>query len=701
MRNHRHILTLFALVFAALVASAQGVVKWTAKCEMKTASTGDIILTAANEPGYHFYSFDGDEYNPLKIVVTEQDGVKITGQPTASVAPQSHFDNILKITQKYWGGTVSFTIPFEITDKKDHKIIVSASWQACNDDSCTAPETKRLQVKAEYAKEGLPADEPAAQQPADTAEHTAVDTAPAAQPDDTIPAEETTATEVETVETDAPTETATAPAASENLWWEPTGERAQSSQPESPWAIILFGFIGGLAALLTPCVWPLIPMTISFFLKKSGTRRDANGKKIKKKFVFSTDALIYGASIVVIYVVLGLLITMIFGAGKLNEMSTSAVFNIIFFAILVIFAISFFGAFDIKLPEKWSNAMDSRAEKTTGLLSIFFMAFTLVLVSFSCTGPIIGTLLVEAASQGEIAGPALGMLGFALGLAVPFSIFAMFPTLLQEMPKSGGWLNSVKVVLGFLELILALKFLSVADMAYGWRILDREVFLSLWIVLFAMLGFYLLGKITFPHDDKVEKTGVFRFILSIIPFAFAVYLIPGLWGAPLKVTSAFVPPSSTQDFNLHAPKHEYKEFDDYDEAMTYAADNNLPVLIDFSGYGCVNCRKMEVAIFDDDNVAEAIADNFVFVKLMVDDRTPLKEPITVDDNGKAKTLTTQGEKWTYLQTHKFGENSQPSYIMLDNAGYPLAEPTHYDESVDNFLKFLDKGLNAYSKTKNQ
>lgn len=700
MSNSKKIYLLLVVMLTAMAASAQSVVKWSMKAEMTSSTEGKLVLTAVNSPGYHFYSFDGDEYNPLVIKVEDQPGVKFIGSPKPSKAATSHFDDILKITQKYWDGTVTFTVPFVITDKQDHKLSANVSWQACNDDSCTAPESKKLQADAEYAKAGLPVAAASDDQKAQDAAPKEIET-PSQEPEptdvatDTLPKESDLAASTQTPADSLPATTLTADKAT---WWEPTGNKAASTDNSSYWTILLMGFLGGLAALLTPCVWPLIPMTISFFLKKTGTKRDANGKKIKKKFVFSTDAMIYGLSIVVIYVVLGLLITVAFGPGMLNELSTSAIFNIIFFAILVIFAVSFFGAFDIKLPESWSNAMDSRAEKTTGLISIFFMAFTLVLVSFSCTGPIIGTLLVEAVSDGNLMGPAMGMLGFSLGLAIPFSLFAMFPTLLQEMPKSGGWLNSVKVVLGFLELILSLKFLSVADMAYGWRILDREVFLALWIVMFALLGLYLMGKITFPHDDKVEKVGVFRFMLAIVPLSFAVYLLPGLWGAPLKVTSAFVPPTSTQDFNLHISENDYKVYNDYDEAMRVAAAEGKPVLVDFSGFGCVNCRKMEVAVFEDEGVASLINDNFVFVTLMVDDRKPLKQPMEViDENGNKKLLTTEGEKWTYLQTHKFGENSQPTYIILDNEGYPLSDPAHYDESVPKFVDFLNKGIDEYNK----
>ncbi|MDE5900096.1 MAG: thioredoxin family protein, partial [Muribaculaceae bacterium] len=470
----------------------------------------------------------------------------------------------------------------------------------------------------------------------------------------------------------------------DHAWWTPVEAEGETPVSESSLlSIFIWGFLGGLLALITPCVWPMIPLTVSFFLKKNGTR----GKSIR-------EALIYGASIVVIYLVLGLLITVFFGASKLNDLSTNAVFNLIFFALLVVFAISFFGAFDIKLPSRWTNSMDSKAESTTGLLSIFFMAFTLVLVSFSCTGPIIGTLLVEAATQGNLIGPAVGMGAFALALAIPFALFAIFPSWLKEMPRSGGWLNSVKVVLGFLELALSLKFLSVADLAYGWHILDREVFVSLWVVIFTLLGLYLLGKIRFPHDSPVESTGVGRFFMSLISLSFAVYLLPGLWGAPLKSVSAFVPPLFTQDFNLYE-QGEYRVFDDYEEGMRYAADNNRPVLMDFSGFGCVNCRKMEGAVFDTDEISSILGENFVVIELMVDDKTPLPRPFTVQENGKSVTISTIGEKWSYLQRYKFHANSQPYYIVLDNDGNALSGSAGYDEDIPKFKNFLEEALQKY------
>lgn len=430
-------------------------------------------------------------------------------------------------------------------------------------------------------------------------------------------------------------------------------------------------------------------MTVSFFLKKSGSR----AKSI-------TNAAVYGISIIVIYLVLGLVVTGIFGANELNAIATNAVCNVVFFLLLVVFAVSFFGAFEITLPSSWGNAADSTAEKTTGILSIFFMAFTLVIVSFSCTGPIIGTLLVEAASMGSSLGPAVGMGGFALALAIPFSLFAMFPSMLKRLPKSGGWLNTVKVVLGFIELALSLKFLSVADLAYGWHILDRETFLALWIAIFGLLAMYLLGVFRFNSDGgKREGIGVTRFMLALASLAFTVYLIPGLWGAPLRATSAFVPPLSTQDFNLYG--EERVQYDNFDEGMQAAARARKPVLIDFSGYGCVNCRKMEGAVLDKQQVKQLITDRFVSVKLMVDDKKAMPQPVYVEENGRQVELETYGDMWSYLQRSKFGANSQPYFVVLDERGGLLSGPAVYDEDVDKFMSFLNNGLNKHQANATQ
>ena len=540
-------------------------------------------------------------------------------------------------------------MPYKITDKaKIDKISGIISFQGCNDQSCIAPS----KIVFSYPIKS-----------------------------DTI-----TETNEEKQETNI-----SEPNISEDntdLWAPvnlPKGDENAEIGTQPWWYIFLLGFGGGFIALLTPCVWPLIPMTVSFFLKKNSNK----SKSIR-------EAMLYGVSIIVIYLLLGLTITAIFGASKLNELATNAIFNLAFFFLLLVFAISFFGAFDIKLPSKWSTSVDNKAESTTGLLSIFFMAFTLALVSFSCTGPIIGTLLVEAASSGDIVGPAIGMTGFALALALPFTLFAIFPSWLKEMPKSGGWLNSVKVVLGFLELALSLKFLSVADLAYGWGILDREVFICLWVIIFAMLGFYLLGKLRFSHDTPVEHTSIFRFFLAMTSLSFSLYLIPGLWGAPLKSVSAFVPPLYTQDFNLYGDNN-FVEFDNYEEGMAYASKKNLPVLIDFSGYGCVNCRKMEGAVFDTEEVKEIISQNYVLIKLMVDDKQSLDKPMDVKENGKTVRLSTIGDKCSFLQRHKFGANSQPYYIILDNKGNAISTPAYYDENLPEFINWLNTGIENYNK----
>ena len=484
------------------------------------------------------------------------------------------------------------------------------------------------------------------------------------------------------------------------------GDKAKGDEAkgegQSIWWIFVMGLLGGLLAIFTPCVWPIIPMTVSFFIKRGGAAKGTTNAQVVR------DAILYGLSIVIIYVGLGLLVTLIFGASALNALSTNAVVNIIFFLILVVFAASFFGAFEITLPSSWSTALNSKSSNTTGFLSILLMAFTLVIVSFSCTGPIIGTLLVEAAGKSLLA-PAMGMLGFAIALALPFSLFAMFPSVLKKLPKSGGWMNTFKVTLAFLELALALKFLSVADLAYGWHILDREVFVSLWIVIFSLLGCYLLGLISFPHDDEDHrKTSVSRLFLAIISLSFAMYMVPGLWGAPLRAISAFAPPMTTQDWvmtpggqvigeRLEVKGGDYKTmtnhggqstFTDYEEGMAYAKENNMPVFLDFNGFGCVNCRKMEAAVLSKPEVAEHMH-KYVLISLIVDDKTKLEEPITVEENGKTVTLKTIGDKWSHMQRTHYQSNAQPYYVQLDADGNRIVEGSYaYDEDIEKFLNWL-------------
>ena len=642
-------LTILMVVFSIVSATAQMLepVKWKSSAKMDNDSIGSIEITANIEDGWHLYAMNIPEGGPKPTQITFEtlENVELIGEITPSTPAHEFIDNtVFHMKLGQWDNSVTFTQKFRLVDSSVDGYVITGniSFQACNDQTCTAPSKKKISLK----KGNL------------------------------SPKKEISTT-TKTINNQK----------SEKDTWKPIEilDETQDVSNSSLWYIFILGFAGGFVALLTPCVWPMIPMTVSFFLKQNGSR----AKSIR-------DAMIYGVSIIVIYLVLGIAITIIFGPSMLNDLATNAIFNLIFFALLLVFAISFFGAFDIKLPSKWSNSVDNKAENTTGLLSIFFMAFTLALVSFSCTGPIIGTLLVEAATSGDITGPVVGMAAFAFALAIPFSLFAIFPSWLKEMPRSGGWLNSVKVVLGFLELALALKFLSVADLAYGWGILDREVFVSLWIVIFALLGMYLLGKIRFSHDGPTEHVSITRFFLALISFSFAMYLIPGLWGAPLKSVSAFVPPLYTQDFNLYEGG-KFQEFDDYDEGMAYAEKNGKPVLIDFSGYGCVNCRKMEGAVFDTPEVEDIIKNDFVLIKLMVDDKKALSQPMIVTENGEETSLETVGEKWSYLQRHKFKANSQPYYIVLDNNGNALTKPTYYDEDLDKFIAWLNEGAEKYKK----
>ncbi len=659
----KHVILLLIAIAGAFTAAAQTLqpVTWSVTTESTSRTEATVVLHAKVEKGWHLYGLTLPDDGPNATQITFQlpEGIKTDGPLTPSVQPVEKFDPIFSLNLSWWDTDVNFTQKLILTDSRSHKGSVKIMFQGCNDQTCISPQ--RLTLDFQVGSGPAAADEAA---------------------DSTAEPEETAVPSI----ADKAVENSTAD------WWEPVDitadmAGAQDIAPSSWWKIFLWGFGGGLLALLTPCVWPMIPMTVSFFLKKSKSRSRA-----------ITDAVTYGLSIIVIYLTLGLAITGICGASTLNELATNAWFNMAFFLLLVIFGISFLGGFDIKLPSRWSNTVDSKAESTSGLVSIFFMAFTLALVSFSCTGPIIGTLLVEAATQGNFVGPAIGMGGFALALALPFTLFALFPSWLKEMPRSGGWLNSVKVLLGFLELVLSLKFLSVADLAYGWGILDREVFVSLWVVIFALLGVYLLGKIRFSHDSPLETVSLPRFFLSLASFSFAIYLIPGLWGAPLKGVSAFVPPLYTQDFSLYTGG-QFEEFDDYDAGMAYAAEHNRPVLIDFSGYGCVNCRKMEAAVFDTPRVEEVIKENFVLIKLMVDDKAKLSTPITVKENNRTETLETVGEKWSYLQRHKFQSNSQPYYIILDNEGAALTAPTFYDENITKFVEWLETGMKNYQNEK--
>ncbi len=679
----RKAITMFMLVlaasFSAVNAQLMNPVKWNVTTAMTGDAKGEVVMTATVEPGWHVYSYDVDPEigpTPLELNWTSLQGVKLTGKLKADKTPHKEFDSMFEAELSWWTGTVTLKQPFEAT-APDFAIDLTLRYSACNDQNCIPPtkETFNLKGTAKIAAAKV-ADTPAKELVEEPVENGgAAEASAAAVPVDSV------------ADTQAQGAAAENAVTSDTLWepvdFESTGD--DSTDSSSLWYIFITCFLGGFVALLTPCVWPMIPMTVSFFLKKGKSRAKSVG-----------DACIYGVSIIVIYLALGLIISALFGASALNALSTSAVCNIIFFLLLVVFAVSFFGAFNIQLPSSWSNKIDSTAERTTGLLSIFFMAFTLTLVSFSRTGPIIGTLLVEAASTGDSFGPAVGMFGFSLALAIPFCLFAMFPSWLQSAPKSGSWMNTVKVVLGFIELALSLKFLSVADLAYGWHILDREAFLALWIVIFGLMGLYLLGTFNFKHYGPADSSiGTGRFFLAMVSFAFTIYLVPGLWGAPLKSVSAFVPPLFTQDFNLYGGG--FTEYDDYEEGMRVAAQEGKPVLIDFSGYGCVNCRKMEGAVLDDAGVHTMIEDNFVVIKLMVDEKKSLPEPITVEEYGKKITLDTYGDKWSYLQRYKFQANAQPYYVVLNGKGELLSGPFSYDENIPAFTRFLEKGIKDFKK----
>ncbi len=676
------------LALMALVTQAQILtpVKWKIKLDDKNgAAEKEILFTATADKGWHLYDMNLPEGGPISTSFTFETlkGAELVGQPTSSVTPTTVFDEQFQMNLRWYAGSVTFTQKLKVTDAAKFKAEGAVEFMACNDETCLPPD----QIDFAFDKKDVHLSESAATE-ASTAE-TVDEGAPTAEE-----APAATSAEVPNAPVAQP-EVPTPQVASGQLTeapdlWRPVVAELKAfgdttlSSTDTSWLFIFFaGFAGGLIALLTPCVWPMIPMTVSFFLKRTKDRKKA-----------IRDAVTYGLSIIVIYLVMGLLITGIFGASALNDLSTNAIFNIIFFLLLVLFAVSFLGAFELVLPASWTSKLDSKADSTTGVLSIFFMSFTLVLVSFSCTGPIIGTLLVQAASMGTAVGPAIGMFGFALALSIPFSLFAIFPNMLQSMPKSGGWLNSVKVVLGFLELALALKFLSVADLAYGWRLLDREVFIVLWIVIFALLGCYLLGKIKFSHDSELKYVSVPRLFMSIISFAFAIYMIPGLWGAPLKAISAFAPPLYTQDFNLY--KNEvHAAFDDYEAGMAYAKKVNKPVMIDFSGFGCVNCRKMEASVWTDPTVKQTLENDYVLITLIVDDKTKLAEPIEIQENGKTRKLKTIGDKWSYLQRSKFGANAQPFYILLDHEGQPLGPSYAFNEDVAQYMQFLRSGLDRF------
>ena len=675
-------MSLALLLLVAMFCNAQMADPVKFKSHLKTGSTAEaeIVFDGKIAHGWHVYSTNLGSDGPIEASfhVDKKDGVELVGKLTPRGHEISMMDNMFGMKLRFFENSVQFVQKVKFT-KPTYTIKAYLEYGACNDEMCMPP----TQVNAHFSGKSpaidgkAAADEKSADDVAETLKAGGLDSSmvKAGAVDSVAVADSAAAPQLDNAEV-------------QKLWTPVIKELAKFDKPVSNSLLYIFlaGLVGGFLALFTPCVWPIIPMTVSFFLKRNKDRKKA-----------IREAITYGVSIVVIYVALGLIVSLLFGASALNALSTNAIFNILFCLLLVVFAASFFGAFEITLPSSWSNKIDQKSDETSGVLSIFLMAFTLSLVSFSCTGPIIGFLLVAVASEGSIVAPTIGMLGFAVALAIPFALFAMFPTLLKSAPKSGGWMNVLKVVLGFIELAFALKFLSVADLAYGWHILDRETFLALWIAIFSLLGLYLLGIFNFPHDDENRRTNVPQFFLALGSLAFAFYMIPGLWGAPLKAVSAFAPPMNTQDFNLY--KNEvHPRFKDFEAGMAAARLEGKPVMIDFTGFGCVNCRKMEAAVWTDAKVADMLNNKYVLISLYVDDKTPLPEQLTVTDtDGTQRTLRTVGDKWSYLQRHKFGSNTQPMYILLDNEGKPLTGSRSYDEDINEYMDFLKVGLDNYNK----
>lgn len=691
------------LAFCCLgVAQAQFAKPVKVTTTIKETSVTEAVITfvASIQSGWHMYSTQvvEDGPTPTTINVEKITGAELDGPLKTAAAPIKRYEDMFGADVYFFENTATFTQKVKLLGGK-YEVEGYLQFGACNDQNCIPPTSEDFSFKGEVA---APAPKAADVKKDEQAELSVPEAT--AQEEEAAVVEEADST-VEVVDS-------VSSALGEGDIWAPVIEQLAAfdkggngnTSDASLWRIFLLGLLGGLVALVTPCVWPIIPMTVSFFLKRGTTKKSTDEEKAAAKRRGIRDAVLYGISIIVIYVTLGLVITAAFGASALNNLATNAVFNILFFLMLVVFGISFIGGFEITLPSKWNTAVDGKANSTTGLLSVFLMAFTLVLVSFSCTGPIIGFLLVQVVTS-SIVGPVIGMLGFAIALALPFTVFALFPQWLNAAPKSGNWMNVVKVALGFVELAFALKFFSVADLAYGWGLLDREVFLSLWIVLAALLGAYLMGWIRFPHDEEEydemgevvlhQKTSIPRFCMALVSFAFAIYMIPGLWGAPLKAVSAFAPPMKTQDFNLAAEQEVKPMFTDYEEGMAYAKAHKMPVMIDFTGYGCVNCRKMEAAVFVDPTVADIMTNKYVLIQLYVDEKTKLAEPIVVDDNGTTRKLRTVGDKWSYLQSQKFGGTVQPLYVLLDNEGNVLEKSYSYDEDIPKFINWLNSGLSRY------
>ena len=670
----KKILTTFGLTLLFLCVLAQeNPVSWKFSSEKNSDTEYSLIMKATISGKWHLYSLDADPIftTPTKFDFKESPDYQLVGdmeQPT----PTIEHDDDLDIDLKYFAKEVTFRQKVNVTNGTP-TVNGSVRYMTCDDSRCLPPETTEFSI--DLGKAGTPA----------------------------------SAIQEAEIGTDQIVKADTEKSNSDN-----------APKKKSLWRVFITGIIGGLIALVTPCVWPMIPMTVSFFLKSADD---------KKKGI--RNAIVYGLSIILIYDLLGLGVTLLFGDDALNTMATNPWINIFLFLLLVVFAISFFGGFELTLPSKWINKTDENADKKSGILGIFFMALTLVLVSFSCTAPIIGTLLVEIVSGG-LWGPLVGMTGFALALAIPFTLFAIFPSWLSNLPKSGGWMNTVKVVLAFLELALSMKFLSTADEMMGWRILDRETFIALWIAIFGLLGIYLLGKLKFKHDSDLDHVSVFRLFLAIITLAFTVYMVPGLWGAPLNAIAAFTPKMYTQDFKLgqnegnsgtttmmptssenyhnmctdtpkygdvlHTPEG-YKGYFDFDEALDCARELNKPILIDFTGHNCVNCRKMENAVWTDPAVREVLNKNFVIAELYVDDLKDLNpEDYMVIDNGNGTdTIKTIGKKWKQYQKTKYGQNSQPCYVIIDNEENILAGPYGFDKDVQHFINFLNEGKDKFNK----
>ena len=694
MKRRNTLLILFTLLFSLTAMAQQNPVHFSVQQKQVSLTEVEVVFSAKIDQGWHVYSTNlpADGPTSATLHLDKSEGVTPVGKLTARGKELNVYDKTFEMKLRYFENSVGFVQRYKIT-AKTYSIKGYLEYGACNDEMCLPP----TQVEFNFKGNG-PASAPAAAPTAASAENEKTTTAATDVAADglsalaTMGADTAKKADVLSADTAGTVQQANTQVNADVNLWKPVIKElsafnsTKDSTNSSLWSIFFMGILGGFIALLTPCVWPIIPMTVSFFLKRA---KDDRKKGIR-------DAVTYGLSIIVIYMALATIVTWAFGPQKLNELATNAPFNVFFFLLLVVFAFSFFGWFELRLPSSWGNAVDNKASATTGILSIFLMAFTLSLVSFSCTAPVVGLLLVQAATSGDWVAPAVGMFGFALALALPFTFFALFPSLLKQAPKSGSWMNMIKVVLGFIELAFSLKFLSVADLAYGWHILDRETFLSIWIVLFGLLGLYLIGKLKFPHDDLEQKAmPVPAIMLGLCSLAFSVYMLPGLWGAPCKAVSAFAPPINTQDFNL-APQTVHAAYTDYDEGMRAAAAAGKPVLIDFTGFGCVNCRKMEASVWTDSRVAEKLNKDYVLISLYVDDKTPLKQPVEVKlPDGTSRTLRTIGDKWSYLEQTKFGYLAQPFYVPLDNAGKPLNGSFSFKEDVPAYLEFLDKGLENY------